>query len=398
MRDEKDKEENMPFYVERGRLPSKRHIQHRSPQGKLYYEEHTSREGFSDIYSNVYHLFPPTRVKTLDTFIPIELIPSREQTHRHHHLETFNFDPYGDWVFGRQYLAFNADLVIATASPVKRSDFFYKNGIADEIIFVHHGHGTLVSLFGRLNFSEGDYIIIPRGIIHQITFESENNRLFIIESKGALQTPQRYRNKHGQLLENAPFCERDLKVPEFINPVSKEGDFKIFLKVDRGIQPFFLAHHPFDLVGWDGYYYPWIFNINDFMPVTGKIHQPPPVHQTFEGDGYVMCSFVPRLFDYHASSIPAPYAHSNVDSDEILYYVSGNFMSRRGISEGSITHHPMGLPHGPQPGLYEESIGKKETNELAVMVDTFRPLQLTNTAMQVDDDNYPYSWLTEGTA
>ncbi len=284
---------------------------------------------------------------------------------------------------------------MATTSPVKNTDFFYKNGIADEILFIHQGHGLLESMFGKLNFSEGDYIVIPRSVIYTMSFESENNRLLVIESRGAFRTPKRYRNNHGQLLEHAPFCERDFKVPEFTDPVNKEGEFKIFLRLESGIQPFVLAHHPFDLVGWDGYYYPWIFNINDFMPITGKVHQPPPVHQTFEADGYVICSFVPRLYDYHDQAIPAPYAHSNVESDEILYYVSGNFMSRRGISEGSITLHPMGLPHGPQPGRYEESIGKKETNELAVMLDTFRPLQLTNTAMQVDDDKYPFSWLSE---
>jgi len=323
------------------------------------------------------------------------LRPTKEKSHRHHHLETFNFNPFGDWIFGRQYLAFNNDLVISTASPEKNSDLFYKNGMADEIIFVHQGNGTLQTMFGNLDFKEGDYIVIPRGVIHTVNFKSEVNRLLIIESRGALRTPKRYRNKQGQLLEHAPFCERDFRLPDFQDPLSEKGDFKIFLRLDDGIQPFFLANHPFDLVGWDGYYYPWIFNINDFMPITGKVHQPPPVHQTFEGAGYVICSFVPRLYDYHDQSIPAPYAHSNVESDEILYYVSGNFMSRRGISEGSITLHPMGLPHGPQPGKYEESIGKKETDELAVMIDTFRPLKLTNTAMQVDDEDYPFSWLSE---
>jgi homogentisate 1,2-dioxygenase len=381
----------MPFYLKRGSIPSKRHIQHKSVEGKLYYEEHIRREDFSDIYSNVYHLFPPTRVKKIDKLIPVKLQSAKEQTPRHHHLETFKFDPYGDWVFGRQYLAFNNDLVMATTSPVKNTDFFYKNGIADEILFVHQGHGKLESMFGKLNFSEGDYIVIPRSVIYTMIFKSENNRLFVIESRGALRTPKRYRNNYGQLLEHAPFCERDIKVPKFTDPVSKEREFKIFLRLESGIQPFFSAHHPFDLVGWDGYYYPWIFNINDFMPITGNVHQPPHVHQTFEADGYVICSFAPRLYDYHDQAIPFPYAHSDVESDEILYYVSGNFMSRRGISEGSITFHPMGLSHGPQPGRYEESIGKKETNELAVMLNTFRPLQLTNTAMQVDDENYPFS-------
>ncbi len=385
----------MPIYQQRGNIPGKRHTQHRDSEGNLYYEEHISREGFSDIYSNVYHIFPPTRVNKIDKYIPLELKSAKDKSHRHHHLETFKFEPFGDWVFGRQYLAFNNDLILAICSPVNNVDFFYKNGMADEILFVHQGNGTLRSMFGNLDFKGGDYIVIPRGIVYSIDFKTEVNRLLVIESKGALRTPRRYRNRHGQLLEHSPFCERDFRVPEFQDPVRKKSDHRIYLRLQDGIQPFTLAHHPFDLVGWDGFYYPWIFNINDFMPITGKIHQPPPVHQTFEGEGYVICSFVPRLFDYHEQSIPAPYAHSNLDSDEILYYVSGNFMSRKGISEGSITLHPMGLSHGPQPGKYEGSIGKKETNELAVMIDTFQPLHLTNTAMQVDDENYPYSWLEE---
>jgi homogentisate 1,2-dioxygenase len=383
----------MPFYQQRGSIPSKRHIQHRDSEGNLYYEEHISREGFSDIYSNVYHLFPPTKVTKIDKYIPVEPGQAKEKSHRHRHLETFNFQSYGDWVFGRQYLAYNDDLIIATSSPANNGDFFYKNGMADEILFVHRGEGTLHSMFGNLDIKNGDYIVIPRGIIHSISFKSEDTRLLVIESRGALRTPKKYRNDNGQLLEHAPFCERDFLVPDFQDPVREKGDYRIFLRVAGGIQPFNLAHHPFDLVGWDGYYYPWIFNINDFMPITGKIHQPPPVHQTFEGEGYVICSFVPRMFDYHDQSIPAPYAHSNVESDEILYYVSGNFMSRKGISEGSITIHPMGLPHGPHPGTYEGSIGKKQTDELAVMLDTFRPLQLTHTAMQIDDEDYPFSWL-----
>jgi homogentisate 1,2-dioxygenase len=385
----------MPYYLKRGSIPSKRHIQHFTAENKLCYEEHISRKGFSDIYSNVYHLYPPTEVVEIDKFIPIDLHPMKDTTHRHHHLETFKFDPYGDWVFGRQYIAFNNDIILATASPQKKTDFFYKNGSADEILFIHRGKGVLESLFGKLTFTEGDYIVIPRGVIYQMTFKSKNNRLLIFESRGAVKTPKQYRNENGQLMEHAPFNERDFRMPEFRQPVDQKGEFQIFLRTESGIQPFYLAHHPFDLVGWDGYYYPWIFNINDFMPITGKIHQPPPVHQTFESDGYVICSFVPRLFDYHEKAIPAPYAHSNIESDEILYYVSGNFMSRTGISEGSITLHPMGISHGPQPGKYEASIGKKDTDELAVMLDTFRPLQLTNIAIQVDDESYPFSWLSD---
>jgi len=382
----------MPFYVQRGDVPSKRHIQH-FYKDKLCYEEHLSREGFSDIYSNVHHIHPPTRITEIKEFKPFVLKPAADRTHRHHHLETYNLKKGGDWVFDRQYLAYNNEVTMGITIPDKNTDFFYRNGCADEILFVHYGSGVLHSNFGDLTFQEGDYIVVPRGILYQMNFKSKNNTLFVVESYGAINTPKRYRNKYGQLLEHAPFCERDFHIPNFVEPKDEQGEFQIYLRLQNGFQSFILGHHPFDFVGWDGYYYPWIFNINDFMPITGKIHQPPPVHQTFEGDGFVICSFVPRLFDYHEKSIPAPYAHSNVESDEVLYYVTGNFMSRKGINEGSITLHPQGIPHGPQPGRYEESIGKKETNELAVMLDTFRPLVLTETGMQIDDPSYPYSWL-----
>jgi homogentisate 1,2-dioxygenase len=289
----------MPLYHSAGNIPPKRHIQHFTAGNKLCYEEHISREGFSDIYSNVYHLHPPTQVTKIDKFIPVELLATKELTHRHHHLETFKFEPYGDWVFGRQYLAYNKDVVLATASPVKNVDFFYKNGVADEVLFIHKGSGILESMFGSISFTAGDYVIVPRGIIHKLIFESKENRILVIESTGAVRTPKRYRNKHGQLLEHAPYSERDFRLPQFADAVDQKGEFQIFLKTASGIQPFYLAQHPYDLVGWDGYYFPWIFNIKDFMPITGKLHQPPPVHQTFESDGYVICSFVPRLFDYH---------------------------------------------------------------------------------------------------
>lgn len=383
----------MPFYIQRGKLPSKRHIQFRSPQGELYHEEHISREGFSDVYSNVYHIHPPTRIAEVGKFTPLKVKAAEDRTHRHRHLETFKFPAQGNFLSGRKAIAFNNDVAIFTARPVEQADFFYRNGMCDEVIFVHYGKGTLYSYFGKLDFGPGDYIVIPRGILYKFEMTGDDHRFFIVESAGPVETPNRYRNHYGQLLEHAPFCERDFRVPEFMEPVDKRGKFRFLLRTSEGIQEYYLAQHPFDVVGWDGFYYPWIFNIRDFMPITGKIHQPPPVHQTFQAPGYVICSFCPRLFDYHELAIPAPYNHSNVDSDEVLYYVEGDFMSRTGVSEGSITIHPYGLAHGPQPGRYEGSIGKKETLEYAVMLDTFRPLIPAQDSLLVDDPTYPLSWL-----
>ena len=386
----------MPFYVQQGNIPAKRHIQHRDHNGNLYYEELVSRQGFSDIYSNVYHIHPPTRVQRMGAFEPIELIPTADKTHRHHHVETFKLSVGGDWISARKPLFFNSDVVLGTASPTKNGSYIYRNGHADEMIYIQRGAGHLISLYGKMSFREGDYIVIPKGIPYQLNFTSDTgNQFFWVESAGPIETPERYRNQHGQHLEHSPFMERDFRTPELEAPVDETGEFEIKVKLVNGYQTIFQANHPFDLIGWDGYYYPWILNIHDFMPIVGKIHQPPPVHQTFQAPGFVVCSFVPRLFDWHELSIPAPYAHSNVDSDEIIYYSRGNFMSRSGIGEGSITLHPAGLPHGPQPGKYEASIGKQETNELAVMVDTFKPLQLTEFAMQIDDANYPLSWIQD---
>ncbi len=383
----------MPIYLQRGSIPEKRHIQHHHGSGKLCYEEHISREGFSDIYSNVYHIHPPTRISKYGDFKPFLLNTPDKKIHRHHHLELFKMEAHGDWISGRKYLFFNQDVTVSLCVPDQDTGCLYRNGHADELLFIHEGSGNLESMFGRMTFREGDYIIIPRGIIYRLSFLSDKNRLFIVESRGAIRSPKRYRNEHGQLLEHSPFSERDFRLPEFTEPVDESGEFEIRLKLQDGYQTYFLAHHPFDLVGWDGYYFPWIFNINDFMPITGKVHQPPPVHQTFSAPGFVICSFVPRLFDYHEKSIPAPYAHSNLESDEILYYTAGDFMSRKGISLGSLTFHPQGIAHGPQPGKYEGSIGKKATDEVAVVLDTFRPLQITAEAMQYDDPKYPYSWM-----
>ena len=296
----------------------------------------------------------------------------------------------GDAISSRIPLFFNADVVISKAHVTESMKSLYRNGNADEVLFIHHGSGTFKSNFGNMGLRPGDYVVIPRGVIWQIDV-TDPMRVLVTESASPVETPTRYRNKFGQLLEHSPFAERDFRTPDFIAPVT-DTPIEVEVKLQNGIQAYGYEHHPFDIVGWDGYYYPYIFNINDFMPITGKIHQPPPVHQTFQGQGFVICSFVPRLFDYHSESVPAPYAHSNVDSDEILYYVEGNFMSRKGIEEESISYHPMGLPHGPQPGKIEESLGAKETNELAVMIDTFNPLNMTEAALSIDDEDYPYSW------
>ena len=380
----------MPFYQKRGEIPTKRHIQFRDDSGNLYWEELISREGFSNVYSNVYHVHPPTGVEAVGELKKIDL-KSADQTHRHHHIRTANVESKGDAISSRIPLFFNSDLVISKAHVTDSMSTLYRNGNADEVLFIHTGSGLFKSNFGNMELKSGDYLLIPRGVIWQIDVK-QSIRILVIETSGPIETPTRYRNKFGQLLEHSPYAERDIRTPEFVGPVT-DMRMEVEVKLQHGIQTYGYQNHPFDIVGWDGYYFPYIFNINDFMPITGKIHQPPPVHQTFQAHGIVLCSFVPRPFDYHDQSVPAPYAHSNVDSDEIIYYVEGNFMSRKDIEPESITYHPMGLPHGPQPGKIEESLSAKETNELAVMIDTFKPLNMTDAALSVDDEDYPYSWI-----
>jgi len=380
----------MPFYQKRGDIPTKRHTQFRDDTGNLYWEELISREGFSHMYSNVYHIYPPTSVEAVGELKKYNL-KAVDQTHRHHHIRTANVESDGDAISSRIPLFFNSDVVISKAHVKESMKSLYRNGNADEVLFIHTGSGIFKSNFGNMALTAGDYLVIPRGVIWQIDVK-EDMRILVTESSSPIETPTRYRNKFGQLLEHSPFSERDIRTPDFVGPVD-DSPMDVEVKLRHGIQTYGYQHHPFDIVGWDGYYFPYIFNINDFMPITGKIHQPPPVHQTFQANGFVICSFVPRPFDYHDQSIPAPYAHSNVDSDEIIYYVEGNFMSRKGIDEQSISYHPMGLPHGPQPGKIEESLGTKETNELAVMIDTFKPLNMTEAALNVDDEDYPYSWI-----
>ena len=380
----------MPFYQKNGKLPNKRHIQFRDEDKNLYWEELISREGFNGVYSNVYHLNPPTAIKKVGNIIP-SLTQSHNKEHRHHHLKTRDLNLNGDAIESREKLFFNSDVILSKGMISKNMDYFYRNGHHDECLFIHEGCGKLLTNFGNLELSPGDYAIIPRGVIWQIDVK-EKLEVLIIETNGPIKTPKRYRNNAGQLLEFSPFSERDIKVPKLTSPIN-DGPVNVKVKLTQGIQSYEYKYHPFDIVGWDGYLFPWVFNINDFMPITGKIHQPPPVHQVLQAPGLVICNFVPRLFDYHPKAVPAPYAHSNVDSDEILYYVSGDFMSRKGVEHGSITFHPAGLPHGPQPGKIEASLNLKEANEIAVMIDTFKPLQMTSATDKIDDNKYALSWM-----
>ena len=379
----------MPFYQKKGQVPEKRHIQFRNKNNDLYWEELISREGFSSIYSNTYHKNPPTAIEKIGECSEINL-SLRNKIHKPYHIRTANINNNGDAIFSRIPLFYNQDITVYKSNVTESMVNLYKNAYADELLFIQNGNGVLSSNFGSLNISKGDYVVIPRGVIWEIRIKTKM-KILTIESGAPIETPAKYRNKFGQLLEHSPFSERDIKTPNFEKPIDKNS-IKINVKYGSKIQSYFYQNHPFDLVGWDGYYFPWVFNINDFMPITGKIHQPPPVHQTFQSNGFVICSFVPRLFDYHEKSIPAPYAHSNVDSEELIFYVEGNFMSRKGIDSESITYHPMGLTHGPQPGKIEESLNAKETTELAVMIDTFKPLNMTNNTKEIEDKNYPYSW------
>ena len=379
----------MPFYQNKGLIPSKKHTVFKY-KSKLCYEELVSREGFSSMYSNLYHLNMPTSIDKVGKFNKIDLI-SCNNTHKPRHLRTDKLKSFGNAIDARIPLFYNQDLIISISHINKNMNFLYRNGHFDELLYVQYGDGTIQTNFGDFQYKEGDYIIIPRGVIWTHKYKT-NTKMLVVESTDPIETPARYRNKFGQLLEGAPYCERDIKIPELKKPINSKDKHIVKVRLQDGIQEYIYTYHPFDLVGWDGYYFPWIFNINNFEPIVGSIHQPPPIHQTFSSKNFVVCSFVPRLFDFHKKSIPAPYPHSNVDSDELIYYCKGNFMSRKGISEESITYHPMGLPHGPQPGKYEDSIGLKKTDELAVMIDTFKPLLITADGKKNQDSKYHLSW------
>jgi homogentisate 1,2-dioxygenase len=385
----------MPNYHRLGQIPPKRHTQFRKPDGTLYAEEVFGTEGFSGNYSILYYHYPPTRVTKVEKFQDVKLEEWDEGVQRHHHLKTAQLPPGGDAVLGNQVLMFNKDVALGVAQPTQPMNYFYRNGENDLVYFVHDGHGTLETNFGLLPYHEGDYIIIPRGTTFRfdIPSDSPQTRFLTIEAHGTIEPPRRYLNNNGQFLEHSPYCDRDIRRPEELVTHTEQGQFEVRLKVGNRITSYWYDYHPLNVVGWDGHEYPWIFNIADFEPITGRVHQPPPVHQTFQGPNFVVCSFVPRKLDYHPLSVPVPYNHSNIDSDEMIYYVNGNFGSRRGIERSSITLHPRGIPHGPQPGAVEKSLGAERTEELAVMVDTFYPLKYTTVARTIDDERYPYSWL-----
>ncbi len=381
-------------YYQLGQIPHKRHTQYRKPDGGLYAEELFSTEGFNSLYSNIYHVHPPTRIKQVGE--PVSIAPKLVTDHqlRHRSLMGFQIEPEDDYLKSRKPLLVNNDCKIIVAAPKKSmTEYFFKNADSDEIIFIHEGSGELLSMYGKLRFEYGDYVVIPRGTVYQLHFDTPQNRLLIVESAGPITTPKRYRNEFGQLHEHSPFCERDIRKPSDLETHDKTGDFLFYIKKKDYLYPYHYLHHPFDVIGWDGYVYPYCFSIHNFEPITGRVHLPPPIHQTFDGRNFVICSFVPRLYDYHPLAIPAPYNHSNIDSDEVLYYVDGDFMSRKNVKKGQFTLHPGGIPHGPHPGTVEKSIGAKETKELAVMIDTFYPLFMTNYAAGIEDEDYFRSWL-----
>ncbi|WHX98855.1 homogentisate 1,2-dioxygenase [Neobacillus sp. DY30] len=382
------------YYRQMGRIPQKRHTMFKKDNGSLFREQVMGTRGFSGTQSILYHHYMPTEV--LKTDLIGSYLPEYEdqQSLQHRLFLTNKTVKKGDNLTAREYILGNQDILIGTAAVNEPMKSYYRNGDGDEMLFVHYGSGKLETMFGTISYRAGDYLIIPIGTIYRlIPDEKEATKLLFIESFSQITTPRRYRNEYGQLLEHSPFCERDFRGPEILETYDEKGEYEIITKSRGSLHSHITGHHPFDVIGWDGYLYPWAFNVEDFEPITGRIHQPPPVHQTFEGNNFVVCSFVPRLFDYHPEAIPAPYYHSNVNSDELLYYVKGNFMSRKGVQLESITLHPSGIPHGPHPGKIEASIGKKETLELAVMIDTFHPLKVVKSAHLIEDPDYMFSWV-----
>jgi homogentisate 1,2-dioxygenase len=389
----------LPRYLQLGSIPPKRHIAHRASPGYkgegLYYEEVITTQGFSRAYSIVYHLRPPTRVRKVEPAGELSVEVAKQPTLRHHHLKSATIPAKGDPVTGRVPLFTNADVTLYRCRPAQPQAELYRNAAADEVLFVHKGRGTLHTLFGPLPFKPFDYVVIPKTTTYHVEFDAAGGQpdLLVIESAGDVRFPPRYLNPDGQFRLGAPYSERDFHGPTDVHVTDTEKDVTLVVKDGSRLTRYTLAHHPFDVAGWDGFVYPFTFNADDFEPITGTVHQPPPIHQTFETSGFVVCTFAPRLLDTHPDAIKVPYAHSNVESDEVLYYVRGKFGSRRGVEESSFTLHPHGIPHGPHPGTIAASKDVTRTDELAVMVDTFRPLHLTPQAMELDDPSYPYSWL-----
>ena len=381
----------MPVYHSLGSIPRKRHIAFRKPDGSLYSEQLVGNEGFTGPSSLLYHVYPPTTVRSVKRLGDVRYEADPDLTLRHRHFRTAQLKRGGSPTLDRTPLLFNDDVAMLYSAPDKQDEHFYRNAQGDEVVYVAEGEGHLETQFGDLPIIPGDYLVIHRGILHRYHF-TKPAKLLIMESRGYVRTPTRYRNDYGQIVEGAPYSERDFRKPMELKTHDEKRDHQIIVKQYNGFNEFILDHHPCDVVGWDGMFYPWAFNIHDFEPIVGRVHQPPPVHQTFEAHNFVVCSFVPRLFDYHPEAIPAPYNHSNIDSDEVLYYVDGDFMSRKHVTRGMINLHPGGIPHGPHPGAVQKSIGAKQTNELAVMIDTFHPLQLTVAALEIENEGYVMSW------
>ncbi|RKZ12197.1 homogentisate 1,2-dioxygenase [bacterium] len=384
----------MPFYHRLGEVPAKRHVVVPRTGGGYRFEHLMGNLGFKGPQSLLYTLRRPTTVTSIETAWHTPREAEADSSLRMRHLHSQQLETGPSAVKDRVLMLFNDDLGISVARPATADSFFYRNARADEIVYVTVGEGVLESQFGNLRYRSGDYLVIPRGIIHRLVPDAGSEQVhLVVESRSYVRTPRRYRGDHGQLLEHSPFCERDIRVPTELVVHDETGEFEIMTRVDEVVQRVVMSHHPFDTVGWDGCYYPWAFSIHDFEPIVGRVHQPPPVHQTFEADSFVICSFVPRLYDFHPEAVPAPYNHSNVMTDEVLYYCNDEFMSRSGIEFGSVTLHPDGLPHGPQPGRMEASIGQERTDELAVMIDTFAPLRVARAALDCEDREYGNSWL-----
>ncbi len=384
----------MPYYVARGLLPHKRHTQFRKADGSLYHEELLGSEGFSGVSTLVYRLHPPTAVRSMQARPPLAREVWEDDLHRHHLFRTLPAEPEGDAISGRRTLFFNQDVAFSVLRPAGPMGYFFRNAYANELYFVHEGSGTLATPFGRIDYRPGDYLVVPHNTTYQLQPNpGEEQRLILIEAAGYIEPPKRYLNENGQFLEWAPYCERDLRPPAEIETYDERGEYEVRVKTGTKVTSYVYAEHPFDVVGWDGCLYPYALNIADFEPITGRIHQPPPVHQVFQIPGAVVCNFLPRKLDYHPQSIPSPYNHSNIDSDEVLYFVNGQMLGRKSVEVASISLHPSGIPHGPKPGGYEGSIGRTETDEIAVMLDTFRPLTLTTAARAFDDPAYPMAWL-----
>ncbi len=385
-------------YVQMGEVPPKRHTQVRGDDGRLLTEEVMGYEGFSGNESILLHLESPCRVSEVGEFTPLTIEEWVPETHVHRLTHTQNVEPEGDWISGRKVLMFNNDVEIGVCKPVEDLDCFYRCGEGDEVFFVQEGSGVVETTFGTLPYTKHDYVVIPRGTTYRFVMHDGPQSWLTFYTPGEIETPNRYRNRYGQLLEHAPFSQRDFHPPAELVTHTERGEFEVVVRVRGGLQRYLLDYHPLDVVGWDGYVYPYTFNIHDFEPKAGRLHQPPPAHQTFQGQNFVICSFCPRLLDWDPLAVPLPYHHSNLQSEEVMFYADGDYAARKGVDIGSITLHPSGLPHGPQPGAVEQSLGMKETNELAVMCDTFRPLRLTTLARELDDPSYAYSWNPERVA